>query len=409
MNLLSGNSDPFCRELYLMLTHECPMRCKYCYLDRSKSLADMSWETIVQVMEEFRPKLKGSRGLVFFGGEPLLRLDLIKKTLENYGSNELQTGVVTGGSENLSELYDIWVQYKMVLQISWDGILNFSTRGPGLKFLELKKYFKHTDRRNGVQLRKTISEDNVSSLYEDYLIGKRLNLDYNVSFDFSVVHQQEFSKRFFDSLYDGYNRIWSKIADDIVKKDVCYIPLCLVQDLYHLKNSIGKSETDFENRYSPLLYDSCEVSNVLVVEGNGDVFPCTMLSQVGQEFKMGNVFNDVDLSLRSTLSSSVRCNCPYERVCGGGCRWERFKCYGKSDMMSNIRKSTCRNLHIKYTSAMRFWDGLDGESKEKIEFIIKKYDQSQKLNFAMEAMHEEGKECIADAILFLRNCKEGCK
>ena len=56
------------REYFFFLTNNCPNRCKYCYIDFHSK--DMTIEQIDKYMEELKP----SR-IIFFGGEPLLRLD----------------------------------------------------------------------------------------------------------------------------------------------------------------------------------------------------------------------------------------------------------------------------------------------------------------------------------------------
>lgn len=60
------------------LTTRCNLRCGYCYVDRSD--ADMSPETAKAVVDLAGRDAKRA-GLIFFGGEPLLRRELIYDTI----------------------------------------------------------------------------------------------------------------------------------------------------------------------------------------------------------------------------------------------------------------------------------------------------------------------------------------
>ncbi len=62
----------------LHLTRACNLRCSYCYAPPRPDLG-MTLETARQVLDLGLRLNRGSCGLVFFGGEPLLKLDLIRQ------------------------------------------------------------------------------------------------------------------------------------------------------------------------------------------------------------------------------------------------------------------------------------------------------------------------------------------
>ena len=71
--------------LTLHLTARCNFRCRYCYAAPHEG-GDMTWETAraavdLAVAEERRKNPEGSLGIIFFGGEPLLRRKLIVRTI----------------------------------------------------------------------------------------------------------------------------------------------------------------------------------------------------------------------------------------------------------------------------------------------------------------------------------------
>ena len=95
------------REYFFFLTNNCPNRCKYCYIDFHSK--DMTTEQIDKYMEELKP----SR-IIFFGGEPLLRLDLIEYTVKKYyGKCKFQ--VVTSTMANFKDLLLAVLIYMAIL------------------------------------------------------------------------------------------------------------------------------------------------------------------------------------------------------------------------------------------------------------------------------------------------------
>ena len=378
MNL---HDNTFFRQVYLFLTHECPLRCEYCYIDRSKSFPDMKYSTIQYFMDNVRSKFKGGRGLVFFGGEPLLRVDLIERTVKDYyeaipgGIG----GVVTSATINMDKFFPIYRDYELDMQVSYDGMLHNKTRKSEFDFGSLMPYLELSEKR--FQLRKTVSDANIDTLYEDYLFGRKIHIEFDISFDYAVAHQASYSKYFHDKLFDKQTKIWNFINECIEKDIRTYIPLTLIKDLYHIKEYIASDMPAGR-------LDSCEVGNILAIDTDGSCYPCTMLSQLGDEFKIGDIWSGIDISKNSSIREYSNCNCMYSNVCGGGCRWERYKIFGKNNMANSVNPEHCKTLHIKYTTAMNFWKNLNDKHKPLIESAIRTYSVYQKLTFDQGRYHE---------------------
>lgn len=67
------------KQLILILTRECDFSCSYCPVKKERG-AKMSWEIARKSLELF-DEMRGEK-IKFFGGEPLLEFDLIKKIVE---------------------------------------------------------------------------------------------------------------------------------------------------------------------------------------------------------------------------------------------------------------------------------------------------------------------------------------
>ena len=101
------------KEIYLMLTEACPNRCEYCYIKGRDNPKTMTFEQIENIIETERPTR-----ILFFGGEPLLCLDLIEKTMEKYYS-KIKFQIVTSTVVNFKE----FIELEDCIQVSSD-ILN---------------------------------------------------------------------------------------------------------------------------------------------------------------------------------------------------------------------------------------------------------------------------------------------
>lgn len=72
-------------DMILHLTHDCQLRCTYCYTGRKKT-GNMSWQTARQALDCFFGELHESQPghpyIYFSGGEPLLQWDLLRQCVE---------------------------------------------------------------------------------------------------------------------------------------------------------------------------------------------------------------------------------------------------------------------------------------------------------------------------------------
>ena len=66
--------------LSLFLNHACNLRCRYCYNGEKFSRA-MPWEVVERAVELGLGQPGGKHRVSFFGGEPLMEMDLIRRTL----------------------------------------------------------------------------------------------------------------------------------------------------------------------------------------------------------------------------------------------------------------------------------------------------------------------------------------
>ncbi len=132
--------DHFCeslqsglRDLTLNATERCNLRCKYCtysgayHFERRHSARDMPWETAKKAIDYFYTHAQASKEVYisFFGGEPLLNLDLVKKSIE-YARRfanwpPIVFHVDTNGTTLSDEISRFLIENDVILQVSIDG------------------------------------------------------------------------------------------------------------------------------------------------------------------------------------------------------------------------------------------------------------------------------------------------
>lgn len=74
----------------LNLTHNCNLRCTYCYAG-AKQPKSMDMNTAISAIVFLANQADGDCTITFFGGEPLLEFELIRKVVE-YSEKQYWTG-----------------------------------------------------------------------------------------------------------------------------------------------------------------------------------------------------------------------------------------------------------------------------------------------------------------------------
>jgi sulfatase maturation enzyme AslB (radical SAM superfamily) len=114
------------KSVTLILTSQCNLRCSYCFENDKKS-GRMGWETVRQSVDWVLDSERDEIELVFFGGEPLLEFDMMKRAVEYAEENlppgkSLKYAISTNGllldDRTVGFLTDRWFR----TQLSFDGV-----------------------------------------------------------------------------------------------------------------------------------------------------------------------------------------------------------------------------------------------------------------------------------------------
>ncbi|MBK7142755.1 MAG: radical SAM protein [bacterium] len=121
---MSGpETDMHLTSVALCLTHDCNLRCKYCYAGR-KVARSMSSETAQRSLEFIAAQSNSSCTVTFFGGEPLTKFALLKETVrfgEELFPGRFDFRMATNGTLIDSEVIQFLRDHQVYFSLSLDG------------------------------------------------------------------------------------------------------------------------------------------------------------------------------------------------------------------------------------------------------------------------------------------------
>lgn len=105
------------------LTDACNLKCKYCY--ENKSVREISFDNITKIIDnEIKQKSKYA-SIYFYGGEPLLKKQIIKDTIKYIESKKCKTkfkyGITTNGTLLDDDMINLIKENEFTVAYSIDG------------------------------------------------------------------------------------------------------------------------------------------------------------------------------------------------------------------------------------------------------------------------------------------------
>ncbi len=349
------------KALCLHVSHDCNLRCKYCFADEGAyhSVREvMSFDTAKAAID-FLLKNSGKRRVLevdFFGGEPLMNLDVVKKTVY-YAKEE---GAKLGK--------------KFLFTTTTNGLL---LDDDAIKFLneEMENVVLSLDGRKEVHdaVRKTVNgKGSFDAVIEKIKKFVRIRGDkhYYVRGTFTAKNL-DFSKDVLFLADQGFDSIsLEPVVTDIPELQIKeehlpaigkeYEKLC---DEYINREAEGKGFLFFHFHIDleggPCLskrVSACGAGNeYFSVVPNGDIYPCHQFAG-DKEFRMGNVFEGtLDPVLREKFAQSClftrkKCeNCFAKFICSGGCNANNYHYCGD---INEPYEMTCAMMKKRIECAM---------------------------------------------------------
>ncbi len=342
---------------------DCNLRCRYCYYRKKSSAPRMGDEVLEQVIRSYMQTEQEIYSMVWHGGEPsLMPCSFFEKAIalqKRYAakgsriSNSLQTNA-TIISEELAEFIG---RYRFLCGASLDGppdIHNLYRRTKTDSFtheMTLQGISTLTKNRVPVNIMVLVSAANVNSPLDVYRYLKNKGFTH-----IQFIPCMEFDEKGVPFPFSIQAEEWGTflvaVFNEWYKHDITSISIRLFESV--LAGLVHNVAID--------CYNSSSCNRYLVVESNGDVYPCDFFVQ--PEYKLGNIRENSFASiLASPAYKSFSANksrwhedcshCEFLKLCMGDCL--KFRMY--NNMASDNISLLCQGWKIFYRQTLdRFHD-----------------------------------------------------
>ena len=290
--------------LTLHLTGACNFRCRYCYAD-SHHGEDMSLETAkaaIELARNDRQTPEQSLGIIFFGGEPLLRRDLILEVVRHTRELSASTGqhfhykITTNGSLLDENFLTDEATRGIFVAMSLDGVQpahdshRIGASGGGTFDLLVKKAELLLRHKPYAPVMAVVNPDTVRHYAESVRFLNRLGFRYLI---FSLNYAAAWTGRDMDRLATQYEKIAAWYEAETLKESKFYFSPFEVKIGSHVRPGSCAKER-------------CELGQKQIsIAPDGGIFPCVQF--VGDEaFRIGDVRAGLDEARRQKVFEAGR-------------------------------------------------------------------------------------------------------
>lgn len=365
------------KNITFIVTKDCQLACKYCYLVGKNEKERMSWDVAKAAIDyildheaEFREE---SVIWDFIGGEPFLEIDLIDKICDyiklelfrrnhhwfnsyrfsfstngiNYDSEKVQSFISKNRSHISIGITIDGTQRKHDMNRIWKG--NGPERGSYIDVVRNIPLWLSQFANAGTKV--TISSADIPYIKESVLHLYSLGIhEVNINVVFEDVWEDGDDKLFENQLIDLADAI---IEGEYYKENACSF----------FSELIGKpldAVTDNQNW--------CGAGRMLAVDAAGNFYPCTRFAAYSLREKkpiiIGNIHDGVDnnklrpfLTLDRTTQSPQKC---MDCEVASGCAWCQGENYDAADSDTIYQRSTaiCRMHKARVRANNYYWNKL---------------------------------------------------
>ena len=305
------------QKLTLQVTQRCNLRCDYCvysgmYLTRTHEPKSMTFEVaklaIDYILEHSVDEKRINFG--FYGGEPLLELELIEKCIAYISARafhkEVSYSITTNGTLLTPEIFERLVNRDLHIMVSLDGPkeVHDSARkyedGRG-SFDDIMKNVlqiqeRYPEDRDKLSFNAVISPNIGNSCAEElYKMSEILPYyDINMSLlsdtyiDEKIKYNEIFSAIYVREQTKLFLHMLGRLSKENVSR-LMYRGLSIYRDDYKLLNRIERLLPNIHPGGPCLAGAQRLFCNV-----DGVFFPCERVSEISEPMKIGNVFEGID-------------------------------------------------------------------------------------------------------------------
>ena len=378
--------DGRCKDITFIVTKDCQLACKYCYLVGKNSEERMSWETAKRsvdfVLSQENDELFNFESVVFnfIGGEPFLEIDLIDRVCDylkmqmylknHHWFNSYRFSITTNGINYNSQKVQEFIRKNrkhLSITITLDGTK---------KKHDINRVWKDGAERGSYdsvvkniplwleQFPNAATKVTISSPDIPYVCESVLHL---FSLGIHTVH-----------INCVFENVWKEGDDLLFGHQLRMLAdKMLEQDLYHdyecslFERGIGLPMDAKRDR------NWCGAGLMLAIDASGNLYPCTRFVKYSLREKpariIGHLESGIDknlvrpfYSLSRSVQSTKKC---LECVVATGCAWCQGENYDCSDTGTIFQRSTaiCKMHKARVRANQYFWSRLDKQDEIKID------------------------------------------
>lgn len=387
--------DGVAREITFIVTKDCQLACKYCYLVGKNSKEKMSWEiakkAIDYVLSNNDYFKDDSVVWDFIGGEPFLEIDLVDKIcdyikVEMFKRNHkwfdsYRFNFSTNGINYLSDKVQAFIKKNinhLSVTITIDGTKQLHDTNRVYKGSEkgsyedvLKSIPKYLTQFPVAATKVTISTTNI-----DYIKESVLHL-YSIG-----IHEVNINCVFED--------VWKDGDDTKLEKQLIQLADEIIDNGLYVNNTCSFFWEQLGKPMDQVLDNTnwCGAGKMLAVDAAGNFYPCTRFAQFSLRNKrpliVGNVDEGLDFNKLRPLLSLDRCT-QSKKECidcevASGCAWCQGENYDAADTPTAYQRATaiCKMHKARVRANNYYWNKLyrklelEGVAKEDMHKFIKK-------------------------------------
>lgn len=379
--------DGVAKSITFIVTKDCQLACKYCYLVGKNTKERMTWDVAKQaidyILDHESDMSEESVIWDFIGGEPFLEIDLIDKICDylkvemfrrnhhwfnsyrfsfstngiNYGTDKVQhfikknhehlsIGITIDGTKRKHDLNRIWKTAEME-----QGIMPKPEEEQGSYDDVVKNIPLWLEQFPGAGTKVTISSADIPYIKESVLHLYSLG-----------IHEVNINCVFEDVWKDGDDKLFeqqlTELADAIIDCGYYTDYACSF-----FTEHMGKPmDCQSENQ------NWCGAGRMLAVDAEGNFYPCTRFAQYSLRSKkawiIGNVRDGIDKNKlrpfftldRCTQSTDECINCEV----ASGCAWCQGENYDAADTPTVYQRSTaiCKMHKARVRANNYYWNKL---------------------------------------------------
>ena len=363
------------KNIIFIVTKDCQLACKYCYLVGKNSNEKMTWEIGKQTIDYILNEFSQSKGIIldFIGGEPFLEIELIDRICDYFKVeaykrdlacfNNYRFNVSTNGiNYNSPKVQEFICKNKKHVSI---GITIDGTK----RKHDLNRIWKGTNKERGSyddvvkniplwleQIPNAETKVTISSADIPYIKESVLHL-YSLG-----IHEVNINCVFED--------VWKEGDDILFEEQLIELADAIIDGGYY-KDYVCSFFTEHIGKPMNMQLENqnwCGAGKMLAVDAEGNFYPCMRFAKYSLRSKdaliLGNVHDGIDKNKLRPFLTLDRCTQSKQECIdcevASGCAWCQGENYDAADTPTIYQRSTaiCKMHKARVRANNYYWNKL---------------------------------------------------